>query len=135
LFHQVIADYTANPAFVAADLLSQAEHGVDSQVVLIAVDLDADKLAEIENEVDVQAHALSRVDIVRQSISKSIVVKAKSVDEAIDFSNDYAPEHLILHLENASEKVQFINNAGSVFVGPYSPERYAPKKLCAPAPL
>lgn len=135
LFHQVIADYTANPAFVAADLLSQAEHGVDSQVVLIAVDLDADKLAEIENEVDVQAHALSRVDIVRKSISKSIVVKAKSVDEAIDFSNDYAPEHLILHLENASEKVQFINNAGSVFVGPYSPERYAPKKLCAPAPL
>ncbi|KAF8195815.1 histidine biosynthesis trifunctional-protein [Mycena galopus ATCC 62051] len=118
----VIADYTANPAFVAADLLSQAEHGVDSQVVLIAVDLDADKLAEIENEVDVQAHALSRVDIVRKSISKSIVVKVKSVDEAIVFSNDYAPEHLILHLKNASEKVQFINNAGSVFVGPYSPE-------------
>ncbi|KAJ7276473.1 histidinol dehydrogenase-domain-containing protein [Mycena haematopus] len=118
----VIADHTANPAFVAADLLSQAEHGVDSQVVLIAVDLDADKLAEIESEVDVQAHALSRVDIVRKSISKSIIVKAKSVDEAIVFSNDYAPEHLILHLENASEKVQFINNAGSVFVGPYSPE-------------
>jgi len=95
---------------------------VDSQVVLIGVDLDADKLAEIENEVDVQAHALSRVDIVRKSISKSIIVKAKSVEEAIAFSNDYAPEHLILHLENASEKVQFINNAGSVFVGPYSPE-------------
>ncbi|KAJ6539417.1 histidinol dehydrogenase-domain-containing protein [Mycena capillaripes] len=118
----VIADYTANPAFVAADLLSQAEHGVDSQVVLIAVDLDADKLAEIENEVDVQAHALSRVDIVRKSISKSIIVKCTSVEEAIAFSNDYAPEHLILHLEKASEKVQFINNAGSVFVGPYSPE-------------
>ncbi|KAJ7908282.1 histidinol dehydrogenase-domain-containing protein [Mycena leptocephala] len=118
----VIADYTANPAFVAADLLSQAEHGVDSQVVLIAVDLDADKLAEIENELDVQAHALSRVDIVRKSISKSIIVKATSVEEAIVFSNDYAPEHLILHLENASDKVQFINNAGSVFVGPYSPE-------------
>jgi phosphoribosyl-ATP pyrophosphohydrolase/phosphoribosyl-AMP cyclohydrolase/histidinol dehydrogenase len=125
LIHQVIADYTANPAFVAADLLSQAEHGVDSQVVLIAVDLDADKLAEIENELDVQAHALSRVDIVRKSISKSIIVKATSVEEAIVFSNDYAPEHLILHLENASDKVQFINNAGSVFVGPYSPERYA----------
>ncbi|KAJ7781164.1 histidinol dehydrogenase-domain-containing protein [Mycena metata] len=118
----VIADYTANPAFVAADLLSQAEHGVDSQVVLVAVNLDADKLAEIENEVDVQAHALSRVDIVRQSISKSIIVKSASVEEAIAFSNDYAPEHLILHLENASDKVQFIDNAGSVFVGPYSPE-------------
>ncbi|KAJ7129588.1 histidinol dehydrogenase-domain-containing protein [Mycena epipterygia] len=118
----VIADYTANPAFVAADLLSQAEHGVDSQVVLVAVNLDADKLAEIENELDIQAHALSRVDIVRKSIGKSIIVKAASVEEAIAFSNDYAPEHLILHLENASEKVQFIDNAGSVFVGPYSPE-------------
>ncbi|KAJ7179066.1 histidinol dehydrogenase-domain-containing protein [Mycena filopes] len=118
----VIADYTANPAFVAADLLSQAEHGVDSQVVLVAVNLDADKLAEIENELDEQAHALSRVDIVRKSISKSIIVKSASVEEAIAFSNDYAPEHLILHLENASDKVQFIDNAGSVFVGPYSPE-------------
>ncbi|KAJ7498840.1 histidinol dehydrogenase-domain-containing protein [Mycena latifolia] len=118
----VIADYTANPAFVAADLLSQAEHGIDSQVVLVAVNLDAEKLAEIENEVDIQAHALSRVDIVRKSIGKSIIVKTVSVEEAIAFSNDYAPEHLILHLENASEKVQFIDNAGSVFVGPYSPE-------------
>ncbi|KAF7352728.1 Histidine biosynthesis trifunctional protein [Mycena venus] len=110
------------PHLLRRDLLSQAEHGVDSQVVLIAVDLDAEKLAEIENEVDVQAHALSRVDIVRKSISKSIIVKAKSVEEAITFSNDYAPEHLILHLENAGDKVQFVNNAGSVFVGPYSPE-------------
>lgn len=108
---------------------------MDSQVVLIAVNLDADKLAEIENEVDVQAHALSRVDIVRKSISKSIIVKSVSVEEAIAFSNDYAPEHLILHLENASEKVQFINNAGSVFVGPYSPERYASKKMSRPAIL
>ncbi|KAJ7682731.1 histidinol dehydrogenase-domain-containing protein [Mycena polygramma] len=118
----VIADYTANPAFVAADLLSQAEHGVDSQVVLVAVDLDEDTLAQIENEVDVQAHALSRVDIVRKSVGKSIIVKSSSVEEAIAFSNDYAPEHLILHLENASEKVQYIDNAGSVFVGPYTPE-------------
>ncbi|KAJ7665547.1 histidinol dehydrogenase-domain-containing protein [Mycena rosella] len=118
----VIADYTANPAFVAADLLSQAEHGIDSQVVLVAVNLDDGKLAEIENEVDIQAHALSRVDIVRKSIGKSIIVKSTSVEEAIAFSNDYAPEHLILHLKNASEKVQFIDNAGSVFVGPYSPE-------------
>ncbi|KAJ7507896.1 histidinol dehydrogenase-domain-containing protein [Mycena galericulata] len=118
----VIADHTANPAFVAADLLSQAEHGVDSQVVLVAVALDAAKLAEIENEVDFQAHALSRLDIVRQSIGKSIIVKCTSVAEALAFSNDYAPEHLILHLENASETVQLVNNAGSVFVGPYSPE-------------
>ncbi|KAJ7068344.1 histidinol dehydrogenase-domain-containing protein [Mycena amicta] len=118
----VIADYTANPAFVAADLLSQAEHGVDSQVVLVAVDLDADKLAAIEKEVDVQAHALSRVDIVRVSIGKSVIVKVPSVAEAFAFSNDYAPEHLILHLENASETIPLVENAGSVFVGSFSPE-------------
>ncbi|KAG5724988.1 Histidine biosynthesis trifunctional protein [Termitomyces sp. T112] len=118
----VIADHTANPAFVAADLLSQAEHGVDSQVILVAVSLTSDKLAEIEREVDVQAKALSRVDIVRESIPKSIIVKASSVEEAIAFSNDYAPEHLILHLENASDRVASIDNAGSVFVGPFTPE-------------
>ncbi|EDR12447.1 uncharacterized protein LACBIDRAFT_231720 [Laccaria bicolor S238N-H82] len=118
----VIADYTANPAFVAADLLSQAEHGVDSQVVLVAVDLLPDHLAAIEREVDVQARALSRVDIVRQSIAKSIILKVATAGEAIAFSNDYAPEHLILHLDNASQKVSQIDNAGSVFVGPYTPE-------------
>ncbi|KIM46116.1 hypothetical protein M413DRAFT_23897 [Hebeloma cylindrosporum] len=118
----VIADHTANPAFVAADLLSQAEHGVDSQVVLVAINLSAEHLASIEREVDEQAHALSRVDIVRQSIVKSIIVKVSSVDEALAFSNDYAPEHLILHLEKPSEKVAMVDNAGSVFVGPYTPE-------------
>ncbi|KAF8974493.1 histidinol dehydrogenase-domain-containing protein [Flammula alnicola] len=118
----VIADHTANPAFVAADLLSQAEHGVDSQVVLVAINLTPEHLAAIEKEVDDQAHALSRVDIVRQSITKSIIVKASSTEEAIAFSNDYAPEHLILHLENAGEKIAHIDNAGSVFVGPYTPE-------------
>ncbi|KAL0576916.1 trifunctional histidinol dehydrogenase [Marasmius crinis-equi] len=118
----VIADYTANPAFVAADLLSQAEHGVDSQVVLVAVNLTSEHLANVETEVDKQAHALSRVDIVKQSIPKSIIVQASTIEEAIKFSNDYAPEHLILHLENASDKVKFIENAGSVFVGPYTPE-------------
>lgn len=89
------------------------------------MDLTGEKLDEIEREVDAQAHALSRVDIVRQSIAKSIIVKTSSVEEAIAFSNDYAPEHLILHLENASDKVALIDNAGSVFVGPYTPERYA----------
>jgi phosphoribosyl-ATP pyrophosphohydrolase / phosphoribosyl-AMP cyclohydrolase / histidinol dehydrogenase len=120
----VIADHTANPAFVAADLLSQAEHGVDSQVVLIAVDLTSQKVEEIEKQVDAQANALSRVDILRQSIPKSIIIKTTSVDEAIAFSNDYAPEHLILHLANASEKVALIDNAGSIFVGPHTPERF-----------
>jgi phosphoribosyl-ATP pyrophosphohydrolase/phosphoribosyl-AMP cyclohydrolase/histidinol dehydrogenase len=118
----VIADHTCNPAFVAADLLSQAEHGTDSQVVLVAVNLTPEKLAAVEKEVDEQAHALTRVDIVRESIAKSVIVKTISVEEAIAFSNDYAPEHLILHLENAGTRVASIDNAGSVFVGPYSPE-------------
>jgi len=96
---------------------------VDSQVVLVAVNLTVEKLAAIENEVDTQAHALSRVDIVRQSVAKSIIVKVSSLEDAVLFSNDYAPEHLILHLENAGETVSSINNAGSIFVGPYSPER------------
>ncbi|KAK7470556.1 trifunctional histidinol dehydrogenase [Stygiomarasmius scandens] len=118
----VIADHTANPAFVAADLLSQAEHGIDSQVVLVAVSLSKEHLSAIEDEVDKQARALPRVEIMRQSVAKSIIVKASSIEEAIGFSNDYAPEHLILHLENASQHVKMIDNAGSVFVGPYTPE-------------
>jgi phosphoribosyl-ATP pyrophosphohydrolase/phosphoribosyl-AMP cyclohydrolase/histidinol dehydrogenase len=92
--------------------------------VLVAVELTSQKLEEIEKEVDVQAHALSRVDIVRQSIAKSIIVKTSSVEEAITFSNDYAPEHLILHLVRANEKVALIDNAGSVFVGAFTPERF-----------
>jgi len=92
-------------------------------VVLIAVDLTAEHLAEIEKEVDQQANDLPRVDIVRVSISKSLIVKVKTVKEAIAFSNEYAPEHLILHLENANQKVSLVENAGSVFVGPYTPER------------
>lgn len=108
---------------MAADLLSQAEHGVDSQVVLVAVDLTAEHLASIEKVLDHQANALDRVDIVRESIAKSIIVKVSSIQEAIAFSNDYAPEHLILQIENARDKVELIQNAGSVFVGPYTPER------------
>ena len=119
----VVADATCSAAFVAADLLSQAEHGVDSQVVLVAVGLPDARVAQIEAEVDRQARALSRVDIVRQSIPKSIIVRARSVQEAIAFSNDYAPEHLILHLADAPAAVAAVENAGSVFVGPYSPER------------
>lgn len=89
----------------------------------MAVNLTPEHLAAIEKEVDQQAHALERVDIVRQSIKKSITVKVTTADEAVDFSNDYAPEHLIIHLENARDKVAQIDNAGSVFVGPYTPER------------
>ena len=108
---------------VAADLLSQAEHGVDSQVVLVTVGLPDSTISAIEAEVDAQARALPRVDIMRESIPKSIIVKTLSVAEALDFSNDYAPEHLILHLRDASSVVPLVQNAGSVFVGPYPPER------------
>ncbi|ORY21977.1 putative histidinol dehydrogenase [Naematelia encephala] len=118
----VIADKTASPIFVASDLLSQAEHGTDSQVVLVAIDLTEDHLAEIEHQIDVQAHALPRVKIAREAIKKSLIVKVDNLDRAIDFSNEYAPEHLILHLENASQVVEKIENAGSVFVGAFSPE-------------
>jgi len=118
----VVADSTANPAYVAADLLSQAEHGPDSQVVLAAINLSDELLSAIEDQIDEQARALPRVNIVRESIGKSIIVKASSVEEALDFSNDYAPEHLILHLEDAPAAVDLVQNAGSVFVGAFSPE-------------
>lgn len=119
----MIADHTSNPVFVASDLLSQAEHGTDSQVVLLAIDLSAKQLEDIEHQVDVQAKALPRVDIIREAIKKSLIVTVKTQEEAIKFSNDYAPEHLILHLEDAPGAVKEIENAGSIFVGPFSPER------------
>ncbi|TIA88313.1 hypothetical protein E3P99_02687 [Wallemia hederae] len=118
----VIADKTSNAAYVASDLLSQAEHGVDSQVVLVTVGLSEKEIDDIEKEVDSQAKKLPRVDITRVSVSKSLIVATSDIKSAFDFSNDYAPEHLILHLDKASEKVPLVDNAGSVFVGQYSPE-------------
>ncbi|AEO54063.1 hypothetical protein MYCTH_2296153 [Thermothelomyces thermophilus ATCC 42464] len=118
----VIADKDANPAFVASDLLSQAEHGVDSQVVLIAVDLSDAQLAAIEDEVHKQAMALPRVDIVRGSIAHSLTVRVRTVDEAMEISNKYAPEHLILQLKDAEAAVDKVLNAGSVFIGEWTPE-------------
>ncbi|KAH8836866.1 imidazoleglycerol-phosphate dehydratase [Pyricularia oryzae] len=118
----VIADCDANPAFVASDLLSQAEHGVDSQVVLIAVDLDEAGLKAIEDEVHRQAMALPRVDIVRGSIKHSITISVRNIEEAMRISNDYAPEHLILQLKNAEAVVDMVMNAGSVFIGQWTPE-------------
>lgn len=121
--HQVIADHTANPVFVASDLLSQAEHGTDSQVVLVAIDLSAELLSQIEEQIDIQAKALPRVKIAREAIKKSIIVSVATLEEGIAFSNEYAPEHLILHLADAPGAVEKIDNAGSIFVGPFSPER------------
>ncbi len=118
----VIADKDANPAFVASDLLSQAEHGVDSQVVLIAVDLDEKHLQAIEDELHDQAMALPRVDIVRGSIAHSVTVRVKTLDEAMEISNQYAPEHLILQIKDAEKLVEKVMNAGSVFIGEWTPE-------------
>lgn len=120
----MIADKSANPIFVASDLLSQAEHGTDSQVVLVAIDLSDKLLSEIEDQIDIQARALPRVEIAREAIKKSLIVKVGSLKEGVDFSNEYAPEHLILHLEDSAGCVKDIENAGSVFVGQFSPERY-----------
>ncbi|ORX71563.1 hypothetical protein DL89DRAFT_274559 [Linderina pennispora] len=118
----VVADATSNPAYVASDLLSQAEHGPDSQVVLLAVDLTDAQLAAIEQQVHEQAERLPRVAIVRQSIPKSFCLRVASLAQAMDFSNAYGPEHLILHNDNARACLPDVVNAGSVFVGPYSPE-------------
>ncbi|KAK3953537.1 histidinol dehydrogenase-domain-containing protein [Pseudoneurospora amorphoporcata] len=118
----VIADKEANPAFVASDLLSQAEHGVDSQVILIAIDLDEEHLQAIEDELHRQAMELPRVQIVRGSIAHSITVQVKTVEEAMELSNKYAPEHLILQIKDAEKVVDLVMNAGSVFIGAWTPE-------------
>ncbi|KAK7203324.1 histidinol dehydrogenase-domain-containing protein [Myxozyma melibiosi] len=118
----VVADKYANPAFVASDLLSQAEHGVDSQVILIAVDLTEAELQKIEDEVHEQAMRLPRVDIVRGAIAHSRTFSVKTVEDAIALSNKYAPEHLILQIEDAAKYVDLVQHAGSVFVGAWSPE-------------
>jgi phosphoribosyl-ATP pyrophosphohydrolase/phosphoribosyl-AMP cyclohydrolase/histidinol dehydrogenase len=118
----VIADKDAVPAFVASDLLSQAEHGVDSQVILIAVDLTEAQLQAIEDTLDEQAKALPRVDIVRGAIAHSVTLSVKTLDEAMTLSNEYAPEHLILQIKDAAAAVEKVINAGSVFVGQWTPE-------------
>jgi phosphoribosyl-ATP pyrophosphohydrolase / phosphoribosyl-AMP cyclohydrolase / histidinol dehydrogenase len=118
----VIADKTANAAFVASDLLSQAEHGVDSQVILIAVDLTEEELGAIEDELHEQANALPRHDIVRGAIAHSLTLSVPSISDAVKWSNHYAPEHLILQIASPHSLLPAIQNAGSVFIGPWTPE-------------
>ncbi|RKP37536.1 histidinol dehydrogenase-domain-containing protein, partial [Dimargaris cristalligena] len=118
----VIADANCNPAYVASDLLSQAEHGPDSQVVLVTVDMTPAQVAAIEAQIHQQALRLPRVAVVRQSIPKSYSLAVADRAAAIQFSNAYAPEHLILHIDDPEVLLPDIDNAGSVFVGPYSPE-------------
>ena len=117
---EVIADETANPAFVAADLLSQAEHGVDSQVVLITT---SEKLLdEVEYEVQYQLSRLPRWQIAEKSLANSKLILVKDMDEVIELTNEYAPEHLIIETKNYMELAERVVNAGSVFLGSYTPE-------------
>ena len=119
----VIADSNADADFVASDLLSQAEHGVDSQVILIGVGLSDEKLNEFQAAVERQAKVLPRKDIVAKCLAHSYILLAKTYKEAFDLSNQYAPEHLILQIDDAPSYVpDLIENAGSVFVGALSPE-------------
>jgi len=116
----VIADETADPEFVAADLLSQAEHGADSQVVLVITehaDLDA-----INSETKKQLNKLPRKEFAEKALEKSFTVIVSSTDEAMEFSNRYAPEHLIINTSDADELADKVMNAGSVFIGQWTPE-------------
>jgi histidinol dehydrogenase len=116
----IIADEIADPAFIAADLLSQAEHGVDSQVVLVttAEDLIEPILSQIEKQLEI----LPRKDLAQQALKNSLVITFKAQNELIDFVNEFAPEHLIINTNDCSQLVDRIVNAGSIFLGPYSPE-------------
>ena len=116
----VIADETSNPAFVAADLLSQAEHGVDSQVVLVTT---SEKfLGEVEYEVQHQLSRLPRWQIAEKSLENSKLFLVKDMDEAIEMANEYAPEHLIIETKDYMDLAEKVVNAGSVFLGAYTPE-------------
>jgi len=116
----VIADEHANAAYVAADLLSQAEHGPDSQVMLVTTSLDL--AYKVKGEIDNECAFLSRSLIARQALTESSILIVNSIDEAIAISNTYAPEHLILQIKDAEKYLNAIRNAGSIFVGAYTPE-------------
>jgi len=116
----VIADAGANPAFVAADLLSQAEHGPDSQVLLLTD--DAAMLDRVAAEVQVQLARLSRADIAAQALQASQLIRVESLEQAFQISNRYAPEHLILALREPRAWLAQVEAAGSVFLGDYTPE-------------
>ena len=117
---EVLADESANPVFVAADLLSQAEHGVDSQAMLVTT---SEKLqTEVVYEVERQLGYLTRRDIAEKSLADSKLILVKDMEEALELTNAYAPEHLIIETKDYMEVAGQIVNAGSVFLGAFSPE-------------
>ena len=116
----VIADATADPDFIAADLLSQAEHGPDSQVVLVTPEPSiADRVADA---IQKQLIELPRADIARQALGASLLIVADTLTQCISISNHYGPEHLIVQTRNPRELVPLLDNAGSIFLGDWSPE-------------
>ena len=117
---EVIADGTANPDFIAADFLSQAEHGADSQAMLVT---SAESIVSpVVDAIQQQLSELSRKDITAKALEHSRIIVLKDEQEVIAFTNMYAPEHLIIQTENYAHIAEQIENAGSVFMGPYTPE-------------
>lgn len=116
----IMADSSANPAFIASDLLSQAEHGPDSQVVLVAN--SPELVDEIELELEKQLKQLSRKEIAQKALKNSVAIVLNNELEMIQLINEYAPEHLIISMENYLQTADKITNAGSVFLGNYTPE-------------
>ena len=116
----VYTDESSNPAFVASDLLSQAEHGPDSQVILLGTSEDI--LDQVREEIAIQLLSLSRRSIAKQALSNSKSILVADTKDALKWINAYAPEHLILAIDEADKMVPFIQNAGSVFLGHYTPE-------------
>ena len=116
----VVADQSANPVFVAADLLSQAEHGKDSQVVLVCPSTEI--VDQVQKQISKQTQKLERQDIINAALQNSFAVCLEDEKDQVDFINAYAPEHYIINVENESYFVENCTNAGSVFIGDYTPE-------------
>ena len=116
----VYADETSIASFVAADLLSQAEHGADSQVILIANSIDI--VDQVQKELDMQLALLPRKELATKALAHSKAIVIENTEEAIAMMNEYAPEHLILSIDNAAQVAEKIINAGSIFIGNFSPE-------------
>ncbi len=117
---EVIADETTDPAFIATDFLSQAEHGADSQSILVTTEESI--VIDVMQAIDEQLAELSRKEITSKALANSRIVILKDKQEVIDFTNLYAPEHLIIQTNDYLSYVDHIRNAGSVFLGPYTPE-------------
>ncbi|RHU30604.1 MULTISPECIES: histidinol dehydrogenase [Parabacteroides] len=117
---EVIADETANPDFIAADFLSQAEHGADSQAILVTA--AESMVSPVADAISRQLSELSRKEITEKALEHSRIIVLKDEREVIDFTNMYAPEHLIIQTKNYAHIAEQIENAGSVFMGPYTPE-------------